>query len=331
LWRKSLLDWYDAHGRDLPWRRTRDPYAILVSELMCQQTQVGTVIPYYLRWMERFPTASALAMAEEQEVLSYWQGLGYYRRARFLLQAARAIDTQGLPTTRDQWLKVPGVGRYTAGAISSVCFGQASSVVDGNVERVYARLQGDEASGKELHDRAWAWADRHVHSARPGDWNQALMELGAIVCRPVKPLCDSCPLQSHCRAWAEGTTAELPRKAPKQTVKHLRQHVFVPVMGGRFGVRQIGPGEWWEGMWEFPRESEARILEDLLGDALIQPLGDIRHTVTRHRIKLSASLAHCKSMAKGLTWLTSDDLVRLPMPAPQRTVFKLATERLGTI
>jgi A/G-specific adenine glycosylase len=135
-WRQALLAWYDAHGRPLPWRQTRDPYAIWISEIMCQQTQVATAIPYFERWLVRFATVESLAAADEQEVLALWQGLGYYRRARLLLQGAHHIRAYGWPTSRDQWLKVPGVGRYTAGAIASITLAEVVPVVDGNVERV---------------------------------------------------------------------------------------------------------------------------------------------------------------------------------------------------
>ena len=324
-----LLAWFDAVKRDMPWRRTKDPYAIWVSEIMLQQTQVVTVIPYWIRWMERFPTIAALAQGDEQDVLSLWQGLGYYRRCRLLLQGARWVEGHGVPATAAEWLKVPGIGPYTAGAIASIAFNEPAALVDGNVERVYARLAGDAAAGKELHDRAWLWAKRNVHRDRPGDWNQALMELGATVCKPAAPDCLSCPLSEQCVGFQSQRAEELPTKSPKvQTIK-LSQIVWVPIHEGRFGVRQIPAGQWWEGMWEFPRTtSDAADLVELVGESWPESVGIVRHSVTNHRIAIDVSFVRCDSPSNQLRWLKLEELTTLPMPAPQRKILQLVLDQM---
>ena len=221
--RDALLSWYDVHRRDLPWRRARDPYAIWVSEVMLQQTRVETVVPYFERFMERFPTPAALAGASEDEVMAAWSGLGYYRRARLLHSGVREVVARyggRVPGDAEARRALPGVGRYTAGAIGSIAFGAEEPIVDGNVARVLARVHGIATPlGKAETERAlWAVAGELVRGPRPGDLNQALMELGATVCTPAGARCDACPIARACVARREGRTEELPvpraRKAP---------------------------------------------------------------------------------------------------------------------
>ncbi|MCO5295956.1 MAG: A/G-specific adenine glycosylase [Fimbriimonadaceae bacterium] len=334
--RKALLAWYDANGRDLPWRRTREPYPVWVSEVMLQQTQIATALPYYERWMRRFPTVEALAAADEQDVLALWQGLGYYRRCRYLLNGARYIVALGLPTSAQGWLTVPGVGRYTAGAIASICFGECAAVVDGNVERVFARTTACGETGPTLYRHAWEWAERNLDPHRPGDWNQALMELGATVCTPSKPRCEGCPLEPSCAARQSWRVEQFPVARTTPSVR-LRTHVcWVPFESGAFGVCQVPAGEWWEGMWEFPREdatddraaAEAQ-LRERVGAGWTESLGEFRHTVTRHRVVLEASLVRCDARAQALRWVTRSELEALAMPAPQRKTLRRALALLG--
>jgi A/G-specific adenine glycosylase len=326
----ALLAWYDRNKRDLPWRRTSDPYAVWVSEIMLQQTQVATVIPYWHRWMERFPTVEALAAAEEQDVLSLWQGLGYYRRCRFLLAGARWVCEHGMPSTAEAWLSVPGVGRYTAGAIASIANGARVPVVDGNVERVYARLTGDASADRALHEAAWTWAKKNLDRERPGDWNQALMELGATVCKPVAPSCDVCPLIDRCVARQSWRVEELPTKAALVKIIRLRQIVWAPICDGRFGLRQIPAGQWWDGMWEFPRvpadgSVEPVELRRMVGEGWPESVGTIRHSVTNHRIAIDVYRVRCEVASSALAWFTREELTELPLPAPQRRVLKLVS------
>lgn len=329
-----LLEWFDRQKRDLPWRRTRDPYAIWVSEVMLQQTQVVTVIPYWENWMARFPTVEALAKADEQDVLSLWQGLGYYRRCRLLLNGARQVSQSGIPTNAKEWLEVPGIGPYTAGAIASIAFDDPVPVVDGNVERVYARLAGDTSSGSELKSAAWKWAARQLYKKRPGDWNQALMELGATVCKPTAPDCKQCPLTSKCVAFQSWRVDDLPTKTPKSGAIKLRRVVWAPVCQEKVGLRQIPAGQWWEGMWEFPQEeangsSESPNLRALIGPGWLESLGVVKHSVTNHRITIEASLIRCEEPAEALTWISIDELSPLPMPAPQRRILTLVLAQIG--
>lgn len=324
--RAALLSWFDAHRRDLPWRLTRDPYSVWVSEIMLQQTQVATVQPYYVRWMERFPTVEALAAAGEQDVLSIWQGLGYYRRCRMLLEGARWVVEHGIPDEVSGWMRVPGVGRYTAGAIVSIAYGKPVPLVDGNVERVFARLEGCELSGPALSREAWVWAAKNVDSARPGDWNQALMELGATVCRPREPLCGSCPLAPDCVAQLKGIQAELPRAGVRIEPKRLEREAWIYERLSRFGLEQIPPGEWWEGMWRFP--NTARHASSSGGGNAI---GTVKHVVTRHRITMCVHLVRTEEPESGLTWFSPMDLKTLPMPAPQRRALELAVNRMNSL
>jgi A/G-specific adenine glycosylase len=254
---ETLLAWYEACRRDLPWRRTRDPYAIWVSEIMLQQTRVETVIPYYERFLSRFPTALALAEAPPDEVLAAWSGLGYYRRARLLLEGARVVAAKGgtVPGDREGLLGVPGIGRYTAGAIASIAFGQAVGLVDGNVARVLARLFAiDEDMRKRGMRTAEVIADGLVAKRDPGAWNQALMELGATVCTPRSPSCDKCPLASRCRALAQGRVAELPVLSEKKAPLARRVQAIVATRTDDRAIllARRRPDLLFGGMWEPP-------------------------------------------------------------------------------
>ncbi len=321
----ALLDWFDRAKRDLPWRRTRDPYAVWVSEIMLQQTRMDTAIPYFERWMARFPTFQDLAAADEQEVLSLWQGLGYYRRARNLHLAARSI--QVFPCEPDDIRSLPGVGRYTAGAIASIALGLPEALVDGNVERVYARFTADPAVGGALTKASWDWAESVLVPDRPGDWNQALMELGATICTPRTPRCEACPLAQECRALALGMTEALPTPTAKPATVPLEFWAWIVWQGGCFGLRQIGPGEWWEGMWEFPRTT---VPEPPLAlpEAWWEDMQTIRHSVTHHRIRVHPRLARVLQRPSGMTWFGPEQLGTLPMPAPMRKILRVAMERV---
>lgn len=252
--RSALLAHYDRAARDLPWRRDRDPYRVLVSEIMLQQTRVETVLGYYDPWLERFPTAEALAEAEEDEVMKAWEGLGYYRRARNLHRAARAVrERDHFPSSVRGLRELPGVGEYTAGAVASIAFGVVTPAVDGNVRRVLSRLH-DEPDPKPawLRERATAL----VHPERPGDWNQALMELGATVCTPRNPSCSECPLEEWCAARAAGTQDERPAPPGRQEVPEATFALAVLEREGRVLVQRRPVDGLLGGLWAFP---EARL------------------------------------------------------------------------
>jgi A/G-specific adenine glycosylase len=280
--RKALLGHYDATRRRLPWRGQSDPYRTLVSEIMLQQTRVETVIPYYKRWLERFPTVRALAEASLDDVLLAWQGLGYYRRARLLHRAACLILEKSngeLPGAYRELRDLPGVGEYTAGAVASIAFGEAVPAVDGNVRRILARLF-DEPEPTPAWSRSVAQA--LVDRIRPGDFNQALMDLGATVCSPRRPDCDACPLEGLCEAKARGTVEERPRRAPSRSVRRRSLACAVVVDSRcRALVRRRPEEGLLGGMWAFPD----RAIED--GD---DPVAVARRAATDAGIELASSV-----------------------------------------
>ncbi len=262
--RSALLTYYDREARDLPWRRDRDPYRVLVSEVMLQQTRVETVLGYYDRWLRRFPTVYVLASASEDEVMKSWEGLGYYRRARNLHAAAKAVRERSgrFPQRAADLRSLPGVGEYTAGAVASIAFDEVTPAVDGNVRRVLSRLH-DEPDPKPAWLRKRA-ADL-VDPQRPGDWNQALMELGATVCTPRSPRCVSCPVSRWCVAHASGTAEQRPLpRAPKE-VPRGRFVVAVAEHDGRVLVQRRPASGLLGGLWAFP---ERRVDEGVGDDGL---------------------------------------------------------------
>ena len=296
--RAALLAWYDANARDLPWRRTRDPYAIWISEIMLQQTRVETVIPYYMRFLQRFPTASSLAEAPLDDVLAAWSGLGYYRRARLLHAGAQAVVREHageLP--REPLLRraLPGIGAYTAGAIGSIAFDLPEPIVDGNVARVLSRVLGIETPlGDRVTGRAlWQAAEQLAQGERPGALNQALMELGARVCVPVNARCGSCPLRAACTANATSRVDELPVPAKKKAPKPVQLVAL---------VAQSADGELWltrsegslfGGLWgclldEGKGAATARAVAQRAGltGTLSRKVGAVTHVLTHRRLTL---------------------------------------------
>ena len=255
--RENLLSWYDANRRDLPWRHTCDPYAIWISETMLQQTRVETVIPYYERFLVRFPDVETLADAEQEDVYGCWAGLGYYSRARNLHAAAKVIvrDFDGtLPDDTDALRSLPGIGRYTAGAMASIAFDRPEAVVDGNVKRVLARLLGirEDVTDRRVEEAVWAEASTLARGPRPGDCNQALMELGATVCTPRSPDCAACPLRRSCDARRAGDAEALPRKAARVRVRSVRGVAVWLERRGRVLAVKREAGRLLGGLWELP-------------------------------------------------------------------------------
>ena len=291
---ERLLAWYRRARRDLPWRRTSDPYRIWLSETMLQQTRVETVIPYYERFLARFPTLDALAAADSEDVLRAWAGLGYYARARNLQRAAAAVvrDHGGLlPRDPAALAALPGVGRYTTGALRSIAFGERAALVDGNVKRVLARLSAWRApTDAELWQRAEAW----VPEKDAGDWNQALMELGATVCTPRGPTCLLCPVESLCGARRAGDPEAFPAPRKRALVRTVRWIAGVVERRGRvLLVRRPGEGLF-AGLWELPTlegGDAARLAAALLARTGIRsapagPLGRVRHLLTHRDLRL---------------------------------------------
>ncbi len=321
-----LLDWFARHARDLPWRRTRDPYAIWVSEIMLQQTQVKTVVPYWERWMRELPTLRALAQATPATVHKLWEGLGYYVRVRNLHRAAQEILARSggqFPQNYDEVLALPGIGRYTAGAICSIAFNQPTPVLDGNVVRVLARLFGiaGDPRARRINARLWHLAELFVaraaqleariprpvprsgalhHSGACSRLNQSLMELGAVVCTPRKPRCGACPLAGRCVALRTGRVEEFPAPKPRRAALTRRYAAFIVERDGRFLVRQRPAGVVNAHLWEFPNaEAEkggndlAALAERTLGTkpTRLREWCSIRHSITQYRIKLDVFAA----------------------------------------
>ena len=289
---------------------------------MLQQTQVATVIPYWQRWMAKFPTVEQLASTDDEQALAAWQGLGYYRRCRNLLGGARFVAAQGFPNSVEGWRNVPGVGRYTAGAIASIAQGIPAAVVDGNVERVYARLEMDSATGSALTKNTWSWAEANLPNDRPGEWNQALMELGATVCTPARPRCPDCPLRQSCLSGKASMQADFPVQAARQQTVRQHHRTYILCCEDRLGVRRIPEGQWWQGMYEFPRESADEPIAELEGLDLTK-LGEIRHAVTHHKILLEVLSAEVGTPIPDFEWKTEVQLGAIPMPSPQRRALAL--------
>jgi A/G-specific adenine glycosylase len=298
---ERLLNWYALHARRLPWRELRDPYAVWVSEIMLQQTRVETVIPYYDRWLARFPTLDSLAGADQAEVLALWEGLGYYSRARNLHRAARIVVEQlgrKIPRDAKSLRQLPGIGRYTASAIASIAFGQDEPTLDGNIRRVLARLFDLRipARSPEGERRLWELAADHLPSGKAGEYNQALMDLGAQVCTPHAPECARCPLAADCQARALGVQEERPILAKRPPGPHHTVTAAIIRRDGRVLIGQRPPDGLLGGLWEFPggklepgEQLEAglkREIREELGVSIevCGPFGVYRHAYTHFRV-----------------------------------------------
>ncbi|MFI5315280.1 MAG: A/G-specific adenine glycosylase [Myxococcota bacterium] len=332
-----LLEWYRGARRPLPWRRTRDPYRIWLSETMLQQTRVDAVVPYYERFLARFPTLESLAVADEQAVLREWAGLGYYARARNLHRAAGVVlrDHGGeLPRDAGSLAALPGVGRYTAGALRSIAFDERAAVVDGNVRRVLARLAGARApSDTEL----WRMADALVPEKAPGDWNQALMELGATVCTPRRPSCPVCPVGAFCAAHAQGDPERFPASARRPAARRVRALAGLLVRRGRVLLVRRPSRGLLGGLWELPtveEEGAPALLSALLERtgiraAVGESLGRLRHQFTHRDLSLEVMALEyragrlSRAGRAGVRFCTAPDLERLPLSTLTRKALAL--------
>lgn len=256
--RRQLLAWYATHQRDLPWRRLNDPYAVWISEIMLQQTVVTAVIPFFEKFMGRFSDVKTLAQAEESEVLQYWEGLGYYSRARNIHKSANIIaeEFQGqFPTDLESLQKLPGIGRYTAGAICSFAYNQPAPIVEANTLRLYSRLIGLEIDprSKSGQNQLWEFAELILPRKSPGVFNQALMDLGSLVCTPQNPECAACPVSQGCEAFLKQRQHQIPLPKVRPEITPLTDVSIAVFSKGKVMVRQRTPGERWAGLWDFPR------------------------------------------------------------------------------
>ncbi len=349
---ERLMEWFAVSARDLPWRRTRDPYGIWVSEIMLQQTQVKTVIPYWERWMRELPDVESLGRASEERVLKLWEGLGYYRRARHLQAGARAIlERHGgrFPEGEAEILALPGIGRYTAGAIGSIAFGRPVPILDGNVIRVLTRWEalGGDPKGKALNERLWRDAEAVVAAAfgtgaadASSRLNQALMELGATVCTPRAPGCPRCPVLRWCAAGKAGKAEAYPETAKRAETTRREYLVVVARSGNRYRVGQRPAGAVNGGLWEFPGEERAAtgmpdeaevwsVARRLHGRGVegCVALGVVRHSITRYRITQRVYLGTLegppdRSGGAG-EWRTLEELEGLAFSSAHRRILGL--------
>jgi A/G-specific adenine glycosylase len=310
----KLIDWQRRHGRHgLPWQGTRDPYRIWLSEVMLQQTQVATVIPYYERFLARYPTAKALAAATEDEVLQLWSGLGYYARGRNLRRAAQEIERKGFPRTAQEIAELPGVGRSTAAAIAVFAFGERAAILDGNVKRVLARSFGVEEDLWALAERLLPKRDRGGHNIAV--YTQALMDLGATVCTR-DPQCGACPVRSSCVARKTGRIDELPAARPRKALPLKRATWFVFMHQGKILLeRRPSPGIW-GGLWCFPEKAAGAI-----GVQWRKKLAPIDHGFTHFRLRIQPVLCEVRC-ASGSLWRDLDDAVDAAVPAPVKVLLQ---------
>lgn len=346
---RAVLRWYRVHARDLPWRRTTDPYAIWVSEVMLQQTQVKTAAPYYRRWMARFPDVAALARATPYAVLKHWAGLGYYSRARNLHAAARRVVSEfgGLfPRDFATVSSLPGIGRYTAGAICSIAFNQPTPALDGNVARVLARVLAirGRLDNPRIRDRLWSAAAKLVKAASRlrapracGDLNQGLMELGATVCAPRRMECPRCPLRRNCAARRLGIEIDIPAPRTRPRAVNVRRLALACVRHDRVCVCRRVRGEHNAGLWEFPfmelgAAAEARgALVSWCGIASedLRPLVRLKHAITHRRIALEAYWARVDRAPRGLggVWQPLERLPGLAFSSAHRRIAEALSAR----
>ncbi|GAC1467233.1 MAG: A/G-specific adenine glycosylase [Isosphaeraceae bacterium] len=356
--RVRLLAWYKDAQRDLPWRSDRDPYHILVSEMMLVQTTVAAVIPYYSRFLTRFPTVAALAAASESEVIKAWEGLGYYRRARQLHAAAKVVVQEhggSIPNDPEAIRSLPGVGRYIAGALLSFAFDRPAPIVEANTQRVLARWLALREDLRETNTRArlWSAAERLVPEIGAGTFNQAFMELGALLCTPRAPSCLVCPVSSDCRARGLGLQDSLPVRTPRPSPLAAVEACALVTWNGRLLIVERGVGKLWEGFWEFPTihvSGADPAGRSLAGPALDLTEGILRQTgahaevgpvvytihygVTRHRVRLDAHEAHATSSqlkpGPGLRqaiWESPENLLNYPFSAASRRLIAWAARK----
>ncbi len=349
----GLLHWFAKNGRDLPWRRTYLPYHIWISEIMLQQTQMDRVVAYFTRWLEYFPDIAALAEAKEQEVLRLWEGLGYYSRAKNLLKTAELLCLRhgsALPEDHGALLQLPGIGRYTAGAIMSLAFNRSHPIVDANVERLFSRLfnLAVPVKEKEAHNFIWQKAAELIPEGKARFFNQALMELGALVCLPRSPRCDACPIHAHCEAFTQGVTSERPVAGKAREIIPITMASGILQHQGKIYIQKRLPDDVWPNLWEFPgggihedetpEQALVREYREETGFAIhgLEKIATITHNFTKYRVTLHCY--HCRLQGNGITpilhaaqeyrWVTPEELENFAFPSPHRRLINRLAEEL---
>jgi A/G-specific adenine glycosylase len=338
----AVVDWQRSHGRrDLPWQGTRDPYAIWLSEIMLQQTQVATVVPYYQRFRARFPDVASLAAADEDEVLRLWSGLGYYSRARNLYRAAQAVVAQyggAFPRELAEIEALPGIGRSTAAAIAGFAFGARAAILDGNVKRVFARHFGIEGFPGEraVESRLWQLAESLLPAADIEPYIQGLMDLGATVCTARAPQCGRCPVRATCAAFAQNRVGALPAARPRRAVPHRRTAMLVLRRAGDVLLQKRPAVGVWGGLWCFPElgpeDDPARVAKRRYGCdvAEVERLGMLRHGFTHFTLDIEPVVARVKRLAPGaaqpgVLWMPLEEAVGAAVPVPVRKLLRALT------
>ena len=346
--RRRLLGWFDRNARDLPWRRSPDLYRVWISEIMLQQTQVQTVVPYFERFIAAFPDPAALATASEEQVLRMWEGLGYYRRARQLHQAAQLIVREHggrVPDKLEILMSLPGIGRYTAGAILSIAIDARHPVLEANTIRLLSRLLAyrDDPRSRAGQIALWQFATALLPRYESGRLNQALMELGSQVCTPREPHCPACPAALLCPTRKLGLQRQIPLPKQKKVYESLREAAVVIRHRGKVLVRRCGPDERWAGLWDFPRfavqhddplELQAELIRKTvettgLRIAALENLATIKHGVTRYRITLSCHTARCVggcTVSDLLRWVRPESLAQIPLSSTGRQISRLLAD-----
>jgi A/G-specific adenine glycosylase len=345
---RSMLRWFKKTARDLPWRRTHDPYAIWVSEIMLQQTQVATVIPYYHRFLKSFPTVRRLARADLSRVLKAWEGLGYYSRARNLHRAAQSVLNRfggKIPDTLDDLLRLPGIGRYTAGAILSIAFNRSTPILDGNVKRVLSRVFAVSEKPEKSESSLWRISESLIPRGEAGAFNQALMELGSMICIPKAPQCSECPLLRCCRGKASGNPERYPSKVLKKTIPRIEAVSGVILRNGKVVLRQRPPKGLLGGLWEFPNwkiEDKKRVsLRSRLRTNIREEMGlnvNVKESMgtfqqTFSHFKLTLHVFGCETTEgkrKG-KWVSTRDLNLYPMSRIHRRLAQILMADPGRI
>ncbi|MGJ8679185.1 A/G-specific adenine glycosylase [Paraglaciecola sp.] len=334
---QKIIAWFDIHGRkNLPWQTNKTPYSVWVSEIMLQQTQVKTVIPYFQKFMQSFPSVISLANATQDEVLHHWTGLGYYARARNLQKAAQIIrdEYQGsFPDKLEQLIALPGIGRSTAGAILALACNQHHSILDGNVKRVLARYFAVEGwpGNKKVETELWEFADKLTPANRTADYTQAMMDMGATLCSRSKPNCDACPLAQDCLAFVQGRQAELPHKKPKKEIPEKSTIMLIPMWQQQVLIYKRPPSGLWGGLWGFHEvESTKQIIPQAqkLGFFDIQQseLTPFRHTFSHFHLDITPVILHLSQQPDGQ--IMEDNQMWFDLRAPQNVGLAAPTKKL---
>jgi len=343
LFQNRILDWYQLHARDLPWRHTKDPYQIWISEIMLQQTRVESVIPYYKRWMDSYRSVEELALAEEDHLLSKWEGLGYYARVQNIHKTAKIIAEKYLgkfPQNLEEVQSLPGIGRYTAGAILSIAFNKKAPILDGNIRRVFTRYFNIDTPihTKQTETILWQLSEDLIPKTNPGDFNQALMELGALVCRPKNPLCDLCPLQPSCISNQLNIQSDRPVRKPKSTIPHLQVAAGIVLDNSQVLLAKRPHGGLLGGLWEYPggtQESGETLVETLSREFMEELtikievgnyIGTFHHAYTHYKVTLHAYF--CKFLSQNIqlnfhtdvAWVSLKSLGNYPMGKLDRLI-----------